>query len=503
MSQESTTDDSRYDVLPELTGRTLADYQIQRRLGRGAMAEVYLAQQTSLERPVAFKVLHARLANDRVYVQRFHNEARAAASLINANIVQIYEVGEIDGIHFIAQEYVDGQNVGQAIQAGGALPPGRVIEILYQVAAALDKANQQGWVHRDIKPENIMLARNGDVKVADFGLARAQTGGVGLTQVGMTMGTPLYMSPEQIEGGQLDIRSDLYSLGVTAYHMLSGEPPFRGDTALAVAVQHLNKSAVALRDKDASVPSALSDIVHRLLAKKPVDRFASPHDLMAALRVAAAEGAAAGWSKSPAEWSATPLAATPVPAPQPTSRLGELMRASSELTQAPGTRWRWLLAAGTMLALGACLGLWSRTPSLLSGTRATGVEACESPHAQLYQAKMIDTEAAWQAVERYFPADHPQHDELCAQLARQGLIRYYLYQARDYRRALGELRRFPPPDEPFDALEAFTIAASALAHQGLDEPREAERYRNQLDSELRDVLREYDPRLEQALQRSP
>jgi serine/threonine protein kinase len=210
----------------DLVGKKLKDFYVLRRLGRGAMAEVYLAQQLSLGRQVALKVLNADLARDPNYVRRFHHEARAAAALVHAGIVQIYEVGQDDGVHYIAQEYVAGRNLGELIRSRGALDPRLSLDILRQVTGALSKAASVGIVHRDIKPENIMLARSGEVKVADFGLARVQgDGGANLTQVGITMGTPLYMSPEQIEGRELDSRSDIYSLGVTAFHMLAGGPP--------------------------------------------------------------------------------------------------------------------------------------------------------------------------------------------------------------------------------------------------------------------------------------
>src|SRR5688572_16354893 len=158
------------------------------------MAEVYLAQQLSLGRQVALKVLNSELARDPNYVRRFHHEARAAAALVHAGIVQIYEVGQEDSVHFIAQEYVAGRNLGEVIRSHGSLAPQLVLDILRQVAAALTKAASQGIVHRDIKPENIMLAGSGEVKVADFGLARVQgDGAANLTQIGVTMGTPLYM----------------------------------------------------------------------------------------------------------------------------------------------------------------------------------------------------------------------------------------------------------------------------------------------------------------------
>ena len=215
------------------------------------MADVYLAEQSSLRRQVAFKVLKRELAKDDVYVRRFHMEAQAAAALVHAHIVQIHEVGCASGIHYIAQEYVAGQNLRELLGRRGQVDVKLVVSVLRQTASALAKAADQGIIHRDIKPENILLTKAGEVKVADFGLARITGNGdsMNLTQTGMTMGTPLYMSPEQVEGRALDPRSDIYSLGVTCYHMLAGEPPFRGETALSVAVQHVKTSPDRLENR--------------------------------------------------------------------------------------------------------------------------------------------------------------------------------------------------------------------------------------------------------------
>ncbi|HEY2760492.1 MAG TPA: serine/threonine-protein kinase, partial [Pirellulales bacterium] len=284
MSQAHTTGDTPTIGTPtaaspgldlDLSGRQLGDYRLLRRLGRGAMADVYLAEQGSLRRQVALKILKRELAADETYVRRFDMEAQAAASLVQANIVQIYEVGFIDPWHYIAQEYVEGQNVAQYLQRHGTLDFKLAMAVLRQVTAALCKAADRGIVHRDIKPENIMLAKSGEVKVADFGLARIGAGEetMKLTQVGITMGTPLYMSPEQVEGRQLDPRSDIYSLGITCYHMLAGQPPFRGDTALSVALQHVRTQPERLENLRSDIPPALSRVVHKMLSKDPAERY--------------------------------------------------------------------------------------------------------------------------------------------------------------------------------------------------------------------------------------
>ena len=270
----------------DLSGLVLGEYQLLRRLGQGGMAFVYLALQKSLQRKVALKVLKADLAEDETYVKRFEREAQAAAKLTQGNIVQIYEVGRSEGYHFIAQEYVAGRNLRQYIRRHGAVEPVMAVNVLRQCSLALQKASETGVVHRDIKPENIMLSTKGEVKIADFGLARIleRSSDQALTQVGVTMGTPLYMSPEQVGGHALDHRSDIYSLGITAYHMLAGNPPFDGENALAVAMQHFNEEAVSLRTIRPDVPGKLIDVIEKMMAKKPEDRHQDANEILKALR---------------------------------------------------------------------------------------------------------------------------------------------------------------------------------------------------------------------------
>ncbi|MFT5304255.1 MAG: serine/threonine protein kinase, partial [Mariniblastus sp.] len=270
----------------DLTGREFGDYQLLRRLGRGGMADVYLARQVSLNRNIALKILKPELAKDNSYVRRFRREAQAAANLIQANIVQIYEVGQSGEFHFIAQEYVQGRNLRQYITRHGAVESVMAINVMRQCAMALQKAGEAHVIHRDIKPENIMLSTKGEVKITDFGLARINNNesNQALTQVGITMGTPLYMSPEQVEGGAIDHRSDLYSLGVTAFHMLAGHPPFNGDNALTIAVQHVKDTPPNIADVRPDIPPELGGIIEKLMAKKPADRFENAKALLKELR---------------------------------------------------------------------------------------------------------------------------------------------------------------------------------------------------------------------------
>ncbi|WP_397568479.1 serine/threonine-protein kinase [Schlesneria sp. T3-172] len=257
-------------VLP----RQLGEFKLLRKLGKGGMAEVYLAEQTSLRRQVAVKILLPEFVTDERYVQRFRHEAAAAGTLNHPNIVQVYMVGEDQGVNFIAQEYVQGRTLKDYINRKGAMETKVALHILRQVASALLVASENGIVHRDIKPENILLTSKLEAKVADFGLAQLTLQGerLSLTQPGMTLGTPLYMSPEQVNGQPLDSRSDIYSFGIMAWHMLVGKPPFRGETAISVAMKHLNDKAPSLSATRADLPFQLQELIEKLISKKKEDR---------------------------------------------------------------------------------------------------------------------------------------------------------------------------------------------------------------------------------------
>ena len=275
---------NRHNDENDLTNQVIGGYSILHLLGVGGMSEVYLAFQNSLHRHVALKVLRADFVGSEEHEQRFLQEARSVASLIHPNIVQVYDVGKFDSTLYIAQEYVPGSNLNSFIQRRGALPVEEAVSILWQATSALQKAASIGLVHRDIKPDNLLLTPDGEVKVADFGLARARGKNQNLTAVGVALGTPLYMSPEQVQGLTVDSRSDLYSLGATAYHMLSGRPPFSGDTALALAMQHIQAEPVGLDQLRPDLPDQLVEIVHRLLKKNPEDRFGSAMELAREIR---------------------------------------------------------------------------------------------------------------------------------------------------------------------------------------------------------------------------
>ncbi|MBL8797882.1 MAG: serine/threonine protein kinase, partial [Planctomycetia bacterium] len=268
----------------DLSGKVMGDFRLVRRLGQGGMGQVYLAEQLSLKRKVALKIMRPEVAANPVSLKRFQQEAEAVARVTHANIVQVYSIGVADCLHYMALEYVEGRNLRDFIALKGPPELLQALSILRQVAAALERAHEAGIIHRDIKPENILLTRKGEVKVADFGLSRCFGGeqpALNITQSGVSMGTPLYMSPEQVESKEIDPRTDLYSLGVTTYHMLTGQPPFRGQSAFEVAIQHVQSKPQPLQELRPDLPSELCGIVHKLMAKAPTERYQTSREVVA------------------------------------------------------------------------------------------------------------------------------------------------------------------------------------------------------------------------------
>jgi serine/threonine-protein kinase len=329
----------------DLTGKRLGDFQVLRRLGQGGMGQVYLAEQISLKRKVALKILRAELAADQAALRRFKAEAEAVARATHANIVQVYAIGECGGLRYMALEYVEGRNLREFLEKKG--PPEFLValSIMRQVAAAIQRAGELGIVHRDIKPENILLTRKGEAKVADFGLSRCFAENqptVRLTASGVTMGTPLYMSPEQAQGKPVDPRTDIYSFGVTCYHLLAGHPPFQGQSPLEVALQHVQTEPRPLADIRPDLPPALCGVVHKMMAKAPDDRYQTGREIVREL--AQLRDALVGVTG--------PVAAPTQPVP--VARPAAAPRAK---------RWLpWLAAASILLALaaGALAGLLNR-----------------------------------------------------------------------------------------------------------------------------------------------
>ncbi|MCX7803593.1 MAG: protein kinase [Planctomycetota bacterium] len=259
------------------------DFVVEGKLGEGGMGVVYRARQLSLDRPVALKVLPKGLSNNEEFVKRFVREARAAASLIHPNVVQVYAVGEDHGTHYFAMEFVEGASLDNLMRKGRRFSVAEAVEIAAAVARALVVASERGIVHRDIKPGNIMIDRHGTVKVTDFGLARATGDLQNVTLPGYVVGTPAYMSPEQASGGHVDCRSDMYSLGVVLYEVLTGTSPFKSDSIAGLIFKHLNEMPKPPGQVNPAVPPQLDAVVMKCLAKRPEDRFATPKELLRAL----------------------------------------------------------------------------------------------------------------------------------------------------------------------------------------------------------------------------
>ncbi len=379
-----------------LVGLRLGDYQVLRKLGRGGMADVYAARHITLGREVAIKVLRNDYAKDKDYIARFRREARAAAKLNHPNIVQVYDVGDVDGRHFIAQELIDGENLREYLSAKGSLTAEEGVDVLLAVSAALEAAAEVGITHRDIKPENIMRSSRGAIKVADFGLARvgydSEASQANLTQAGLTMGTPRYMSPEQVQGKPVDVRSDLYSLGVSMYHLLSGRPPFEAEDPIALAVMHLHETPTPLdraRGQD-DLPEWLIAIVSRLMSKLPSDRYQSPSALADALRSKASVSSVSG--------------AHAIGTAAATIRLQRV--ADSILHRKRQLFVRSALATCFVAASGAA-GYWVATQSPPQSVhrmlRPENVAKADSIEQQFLTAVMRDDVAGWESIGLHFP----------------------------------------------------------------------------------------------------
>jgi eukaryotic-like serine/threonine-protein kinase len=271
-----------------LVGKTIKGrYRVIEKLGEGGMSVVYLGEQINVERKVALKVLHAEYARDEAFVRRFRQEAKLAPSLNHRNVIQIYDFDQAeDGNLFIAMEYLVGNNLKEVIRAG-TLEISRAVNLGVQIADGLSAAHRAGVIHRDIKPENIMVVGRGDdVKLMDFGIARLRETGAStrLTRAGMIMGTPAYMAPEQIEGNEINEKTDVYAFGIVLYEMLSKTVPFTAPTPAAVLMKHLKETPVPLRKLRRDVPAQLERIVIQALEKKPERRPAKMEEISDSLR---------------------------------------------------------------------------------------------------------------------------------------------------------------------------------------------------------------------------
>ncbi len=483
---------------PDLTGRSLGEFKLLRKLGRGGMAEVYLAEQTNLRRNVAVKILRPEFTSDANYLKRFQQEASAAGTLSHPNIVQVYVIGEQDGVHYIAQEYVQGRNLKEFLARKGPLELPLALLILRQVAAALQVAGNAGIVHRDIKPENILLTKKGEAKVADFGLAQLTLQGekVALTQVGITMGTPLYMSPEQVNGKSLDARSDLYSYGVMAYHMLAGRPPFKGDSPLAIAVQHLNSAPPPLKTLRPDLPDQVCEFVHKLIAKKRDDRYP---DAAAVLQDLKQLGRLVS-GKEGVDEADLVLPSSKAPLPPPVGRVMIFDRPwQRQLT--------WLIPLCLLMAGAASGAGWMmrvKNPFEKPPSNSSGVPRMGTAQAQYYHALSNPGDpAVWQAILDNFADDEKagrfERDRAQLQLAMIELREGRLESADQ--RFLTMLTDGDSGRDPWK--KAHALAGQAIVASLKNQPEEARRLRGQvasmqqkLDGVMEDAIRELDERLQ-------
>ena len=339
-------------------------YQVLRKLGAGGMANVYLAEDQELGRRVAIKILNERHANDEQFVERFRREAKNAAALSQENIVSIYDRGEAEGTYYIAMEYLDGRSLKELIVGNGPAPVGVAIGYARQILKALRFAHQKGIVHRDIKPHNVLVDSDGRVKVTDFGIARA--GASQMTEAGSIVGTAQYLSPEQARGAAVDQRSDLYSLGIVLYELLTGTVPFSGDTPVEIAMKHLSQVPEPPSTRRPEVPRELDHVVMRALAKNPDDRYQTAEEMDADLERVAGGGPvtpetvefATQIMRAPAEPFA-PTAATMITPARYASQIPPLPPPIYYDLEQPIHRrpiWPWI--AALLFAAGAAVGGW-------------------------------------------------------------------------------------------------------------------------------------------------
>jgi eukaryotic-like serine/threonine-protein kinase len=331
-------------------------YRIMRKLGAGGMADVYLAEDQELGRRVAIKILNGRHANDAQFIERFRREAKNAAALNHPNIVSIYDRGEAEDTYYIAMEFLDGRSLKELIVSRGAAPINVAIEYARQILSALRFAHRHGIVHRDIKPHNVLVDSEGRVKVTDFGIARAGTSQ--MTETGSIVGTAQYLSPEQARGGEVDPRSDLYSLGVVLYELLTGKTPFDGDTPVEIAMKHLSNAPKPPSKLRPDIPPELDMVVLRALAKDPDDRYQNADEMEADLeRVsrgatvsAATVDTATQVLRAPAAVAAADSTAATMIAPPPRTRARDVpppVVEDEEYAEQGGPErplWPWLVA---------------------------------------------------------------------------------------------------------------------------------------------------------------
>jgi len=278
-----------------MVGEVLADrYELEELVGAGGMSSVFRAHDRLLDRKVAVKVLHQQFSGDDDYVERFRREARSVAALSHPNIVTVIDRGEHDDRQFIVFEYIEGDNLKRVIERRGPAPVPSALELAIQIASGLSFAHQQGLVHRDVKPQNVLLNGDGRAKVTDFGIARSLDVQHGMTQTGTVLGTSDYIAPEQAQGQRVDEHTDVYSLGVVLYELLTGDVPFPGENFVAVAMRHINEEPPRVSAKRPDVPPRVDDAISIAMAKRPEDRFPTMAAFCAELEACLVELQSAG-----------------------------------------------------------------------------------------------------------------------------------------------------------------------------------------------------------------
>ena len=262
-----------------MKGQKISDrYQIIKSIGEGGMANVYLAYDTILDRNVAVKILRGDLATDEKFVRRFQREALSASSLSNPNIVEVYDVGEDNGEYYIVMEYVEGKHLKNLLKKRGKLTVPEVIDIVLQITNGLSVAHDSYIIHRDIKPQNILILDNGLIKITDFGIAVAMNA-TQLTQTNSVMGSVHYLPPEQASGKGATLQSDIYSIGILMYELLTGKLPFKGDNAVEIALKHLKEPMPSIRDEIPDIPQSVENIILKATAKNPKNRYADAREM--------------------------------------------------------------------------------------------------------------------------------------------------------------------------------------------------------------------------------
>ena len=462
-------------------------YRLEGRIGQGGMATVYAGMDTVLRRRVAIKILRPQFAADEEFVRRFYTEAQHAAKLSHPNIVNIYDVGREGETYFIVMELVDGSTLAEMIESDGRLPEAVAIDFAAQICNGLAYAHRQGLLHRDIKPANILVAKDDVVKISDFGIARAvTTQTVTITQPGMVMGSVFYLSPEQAQGRELDETSDLYSLGVVLYQMLSGKLPYTGESPVTVALKHVSSPVPSIENDEPDISPALAAIVRKLLQKEPEARFHSAMELATALRAAREHPLVTTPFDVPARASDAPPATIPNPKPRVSRHPdGSLVRRSqtAQVDESEPAARRGLgvpalvaLAVLAVLAVGGGYFFAARPGGFLAKPQPIAVENFVGKPVDEAEQKLTAAGLAFQVVSvasDVVPADRVvrQDPPPATNLVPHGVVQLFVstglpmvelidlrqYSRADAERYLRNARLVPKVNERFDKAPKGTV----------------------------------------------